>query len=129
MENKEEEIATLNSLVTSKGQNSSKINVSLLLMWLKKSLIKEKTLIQNYENMINILKNDFQNEIFRLKKEHLKQLNGLIEEKNVMEQILEELQKEVNRLRYLELYAKMIPENKENFGMEDNLPQKSLRKK
>lgn len=79
--------------------------------------------------MINILKNDFQNEIFRLKKEHLKQLNGLIEEKNVMEQILEELQKEVNRLRYLELYAKMIPENKENFGMEDNLPQKSLRKK
>lgn len=79
--------------------------------------------------MINMLKNDFQNEIFRLKKEHQKQMTTLIEEKNIIEKVLEETQKEVNKLRYLEIFAKVVPSNKENSSMEENLPQKSLRKK
>jgi hypothetical protein len=79
--------------------------------------------------MINLLKNDFQNEIFRSKKEHQKQINQLIEEKNIVEKILEEKQKEINKLKYFELFANLMPENKENISPENRQPQKSLRKK
>lgn len=77
-----------------------------------------------------MLKNDFQNEIFRMKKDHQKQINQMFEEKSVFEKVLDEKQKEINKLKYFELFANIIPENKENISQENTkLPQKSLRKK
>lgn len=77
-----------------------------------------------------MLKNDFQNEIFRMKKDHQKQINQMFEEKSVLEKLLDEKQKEINKLKYFELFANIIPESKENISQENNkLPQKSLRKK
>ena len=77
-----------------------------------------------------MLKNDFQNEIFRMKKDHQKQINQMFEEKSILEKLLDEKQKEINKLKYFELFANIIPEDKENISQENNkLPQKSLRKK
>lgn len=87
---------------------------------------------QNYENVINLLKIDFQNEIFTLKKEQQRQMSQLYEEKSLMERALEEKQKELNKLRYFEVYSHFIEDNKENIeflGNKEQQPQKSLRKK
>lgn len=77
-----------------------------------------------------MLKTDFQNEIISLKNEHQKQMNEILEEKNILEHILEEKQKEINKLKYLELKVNLMPENKENNPfISNNAPQKNLRKK
>ena len=77
-----------------------------------------------------MLKNDFQNEVFELRNESQKHSNQLLEEKDVLERLLEEKQKELNKLKYFELYANTIPENKENISLNGNRqPQTSLRKK
>lgn len=82
-----------------------------------------------------MLKNDFQNEVFMLKKEHQKQINNILEEKNYLEHEIEKKEKEINRLKFFELVSNLGPENKENNSLAGNRnqqkqqPHKGLRKK
>lgn len=82
-----------------------------------------------------MLKNDFQNEVFMLKKEHQKQINNILEEKNYLEHEIEKKEKEINRLKFFELVSNLGPENKENNSLVGNRnqqkqqPHKGLRKK
>ena len=82
-----------------------------------------------------MLKNDFQNEIFTLKKEHQRQISNILEEKILLEHELEKKEKEINRLKFCELITNLGPENKENNSLAGNrsqekqYPPKSLRKK
>lgn len=73
--------------------------------------------------MINMLKSDFQNEIVKLKNINEKQSQLFSREKSKFERTIREMQSDLSRLKYLEMYIHLLDDNKKD-RFETNQPKK-----